>query len=154
MFYKYIDDRRQLDEPGNELSLNDIWKATLAGRWWHTPFILALGRQRQPLILALGRQRQADFWVRGQPGLQSEFQDSQGYTEKPCLEKPKKKKKKKKKKLILCLVSEDVQPPSCNFISQLRNSSTLGGKHGTVCMDSVHMAGDFKSLPPAQAALK
>jgi hypothetical protein len=24
---------------------------------------------------------------RGQPGLQSEFQDSQGYTEKPCLEK-------------------------------------------------------------------
>jgi hypothetical protein len=25
----------------------------------------------------------------GQPGLQSEFQDSQGYTEKPFLEKPK-----------------------------------------------------------------
>jgi hypothetical protein len=23
--------------------------------------------------------------VRGQPGLQREFQDSQGYTEKPCL---------------------------------------------------------------------
>ena len=40
------------------------------------------------------RQSQA---VGGQPGLQSEFQDSQGYTEKPCLEiknKPKKKKKK------------------------------------------------------------
>jgi hypothetical protein len=35
------------------------------------------------------RQRQADFWVRGQRGLQSEFQDSQGYTEEPCLEKPK-----------------------------------------------------------------
>ena len=33
--------------------------------WWRTP-----------LIPALGRQRQADFWVRGQPGLQSEFQDS------------------------------------------------------------------------------
>jgi hypothetical protein len=30
------------------------------------------------------------------PGLQSEFQDSQDYAEKPCLEKPKKKKKKKK----------------------------------------------------------
>jgi hypothetical protein len=53
--------------------------------WWRTP-----------LIPALGRQRQADFWVQGQPGLQSEFQDSQGYTEKPCLKKPKKKKPKKK----------------------------------------------------------
>jgi hypothetical protein len=41
---------------------------------------------------ALRRQRQVDLWVRGQPGLQSEFQDSQGYTEKPCLEKPKKKR--------------------------------------------------------------
>jgi hypothetical protein len=44
-----------------------------------------------PLIPALGRQRQVDFWVRGQPGLQSEFQDSQGYTEKSCLEKNKSK---------------------------------------------------------------
>jgi hypothetical protein len=35
------------------------------------------------------------FLSRGQSGLQSEFQDSQGYTEKPCLEKPKKEKKKK-----------------------------------------------------------
>jgi hypothetical protein len=41
-----------------------------------------------PLIPAFGRQKQADFWVRGQRGLQSEFQDSQGYTEKPCLAKP------------------------------------------------------------------
>jgi hypothetical protein len=38
--------------------------------WWHTP-----------LIPALGKQRQEDFCVRGQPGLQSEFQDSQGYRE-------------------------------------------------------------------------
>jgi hypothetical protein len=45
------------------------------------------------LIPALRRQRQADFWVPGQPGLQNEFQDSQGYSQKPCLEKPKKKKK-------------------------------------------------------------
>jgi hypothetical protein len=45
---------------------------------------------RTPLIPALGRQRQADFWVQDQPGLQSEFQDSQGYTEKPCLGKKKK----------------------------------------------------------------
>jgi hypothetical protein len=48
--------------------------------WWCTPLIPAL-------------RRQMDFWVRGQPGLQSELQDSQGYTEKPCLEKPKKKRK-------------------------------------------------------------
>jgi hypothetical protein len=47
-----------------------------------------------PLIPALGRQRQADFGVRSQPGLQSEFQDSQGYTEKPSLEKPKNKQTK------------------------------------------------------------
>ena len=36
------------------------------------------------------------FRVRGQPGLQSEFRDSQSYTEKPCLEKT-------KKELIHCL---------------------------------------------------
>ena len=34
------------------------------------------------------------FWVRGQPGLQSEFQDSQGYTEKLCLKKKQNKKEK------------------------------------------------------------
>jgi hypothetical protein len=45
-----------------------------------------------------------DFWVQGQPGLQSEFQDSQGYTEEPCLEKPKKKKKKKKKKILFSII--------------------------------------------------
>ena len=54
--------------------------------WWRTP-----------LIPALGRQRQADFWVLGQPGLQSELQDCQGYTEKPCLEKQKTKNKKQTK---------------------------------------------------------
>jgi hypothetical protein len=48
------------------------------------------------LILALGKQRQVDFQPRGQPDLQSEFQDSQGYTEKPCLNKTKKKRKKKR----------------------------------------------------------
>jgi hypothetical protein len=36
------------------------------------------------------------FLSSGKPGLQSEFQDSQGYTEKPCLEKNQKKKKKKR----------------------------------------------------------
>jgi hypothetical protein len=38
-----------------------------------------------------------DFLVRGQPGLQSEFQDSQGYTEKPCHKKQKTKTKQKQK---------------------------------------------------------
>jgi hypothetical protein len=62
----------------------DYRKAT--GRaWWCTP-----------LIPALGRQRQADFWVRGQPGLQSEFQDSPGYTKKSCL-----RKKKKNERLLV-----------------------------------------------------
>jgi outer membrane biosynthesis protein TonB len=50
-----------------------------------------------PLIPALGRQRQVGFRVQGQPGLQSEFQDSLGYTEKPCLGKKEKKRKEKKK---------------------------------------------------------
>jgi hypothetical protein len=58
------------------------------------------------LIPVLWRQRQADFCVPGQPGLESEFQDSQGYTEKPCLKEQKttkqtnkqtKNKKKQKK---------------------------------------------------------
>ena len=49
--------------------------------------------RRTPVIPALGRQRQADFWIPGQLGLQSEIQDSQGYTEKPCLKKTKNKQK-------------------------------------------------------------
>jgi hypothetical protein len=49
-----------------------------AGQWWH-----------MPLIPALRRQRQADFQVRGQPALQSEFQT---HSEKLCLEKQNKTK--------------------------------------------------------------
>jgi hypothetical protein len=47
--------------------------------WWTTLLIPALRRQRQANL-------------KKHPGLQSEIQDSQGYTEKPCLEKPKEKK--------------------------------------------------------------
>ena len=68
---------------------NMCWRlvkiSSFSQAWWCTP-----------LILALRRQRQADFWVLGQPGLQSELQDNQGYTEKPCLEKTKQNKKNKK----------------------------------------------------------
>jgi hypothetical protein len=66
--------RKKINQPGLFKRVNVSWA------WWSTP-----------LVPALGRQRQADFWVRGQPGLQSEFQDSQGYTEKPCLKKQKQK---------------------------------------------------------------
>ena len=58
--------------------------------WWCTS-----------LIPALRRQRQVDSWVRGQTGLLSEFQDTQGYTEKPHLQKnppPKKNPKPKTNK--------------------------------------------------------
>jgi hypothetical protein len=41
-----------------------------------------------------GEAEAGGFLVRGQPGLQSVFQDSQGYTEKPCLEKQNKTKQK------------------------------------------------------------
>jgi hypothetical protein len=61
----------------------DYKSLIVAGRWWHTP-----------LIPELGRQRQVDFLIQDQAGLQSDFQDSQGYTEKPCLGK--------KKSLIVC----------------------------------------------------
>jgi hypothetical protein len=61
-----------------DLSKNDL----CSWAWWC-----------MPLIPTLGRQRQADFWVWGQPLLQGEFQDSQSYTEKPCL---------KKKRPVLC----------------------------------------------------
>jgi hypothetical protein len=50
-----------------------------------------------PLIPALGRQKQEDFWIRGQPGLLSEFQVSQGYTEKPYLKKQNTKQKRRKR---------------------------------------------------------
>jgi hypothetical protein len=69
--------------PGNGV----IRMPVVSRAWWRTP-----------LIPALGRQRQVNFWVRGQPGLQIEFQDSQGYTEKPCLKKQKNKTNKQTNK--------------------------------------------------------
>jgi hypothetical protein len=52
--------------------------------------------------------KQVDLWVRGQPGLQSRFQYSQGYTEKFCLETvpplPKSKSKRFLTKIIICFL--------------------------------------------------
>ena len=78
-----------------------------AGWWWHTP-----------LIPALGRQRQVDFWVRGQPGLQSEFQDSQGYPEKPCLKKQKTKPNQKSSSSYLWGIGFNVVLHSHGTVSQ------------------------------------
>jgi hypothetical protein len=50
-----------------------------------------------------------------QCGLQSEFQDSQDYTEKPCIEEPKKKKKK------VCLVTI--------LLQNLEHGKTRGGEY-------------------------
>jgi hypothetical protein len=77
--------RKHFSCGGKEPGDNDNKKIGQA--WWCTP-----------LIPAFGRQRQGDFWVRGQPGLQSEFQDSQGYTEKPCLKKIRQKQQQKNQK--------------------------------------------------------
>jgi hypothetical protein len=57
---------------------------------------IAEQRWHMPLIPTLGRQKQANFWVRGQSGLQSELQDSQGYTKNPCLIKQRNKNKQTK----------------------------------------------------------
>jgi hypothetical protein len=70
---------------------------TYGQAWWLTP-----------LIPALGRQRQADFWVRDQPGLQSEFQNSQGYRETLSWKHPPQKKNLTYVKLLSTL--SDISP--------------------------------------------
>ena len=53
------------------------------------------------------REAEAGGFLSSRPGLQNEFQDSQGYTEKPCLEKTKNKKiKNKLKKSYLILLKK------------------------------------------------
>jgi hypothetical protein len=53
-----------------------------------------MSKQRGPIeikglshVCHLNTQEAEAGRTQGQPGLQSQFQDSQGYTEKPCLEK-------------------------------------------------------------------
>jgi hypothetical protein len=69
------------------------------------------------------RQRQVDFWVWGQPGLQSEFQDSQGYTEKPCLDPPQKKKRKYGSHTRYCLTSKNTHVRNRILLQQLYYTS-------------------------------
>lgn len=59
-----------------------------ARQWWHTLSIPPFRRQRP-----------VDLWVQVQFGLHSEFQDWQGYAEKPCLEETKQNKTLKQTKL-------------------------------------------------------
>jgi hypothetical protein len=82
-----------------------------------------------PLIPACGRRRQADFWVQGQPGLQSEFQDSQGYTEKPCLETHAPQKKRERKLNFIAFQGEALFGFQC--------WPRLGAA-GSRCLGSVH----------------
>jgi hypothetical protein len=90
---------------GNEALLARCPFRLLAGPWAHQA---RWGRR--------ARQRQADFWVRGQPGLQSEFQDSQSYTEKPCLKTNKQTNKQPNSscRQLVCLSDGERQ------LSQLR----------------------------------
>ena len=60
------------------------------GRWWHTPLIPALGRQRQWISVS---SRPAWF-------TRASSRTGSKTIVKPCLEKPKKKKKKSQEKAI------------------------------------------------------
>jgi hypothetical protein len=56
------------------------------------------------------------LWVRGQPGLQSEFQDSQGYTEKPYLKNKQQKKTQANKTKLLNNKATVTILPSCSLL--------------------------------------
>ena len=83
-------------EAGGFLSSRPAWSTKCCLLYTSIIYIHARWWWCMPLIPALGRQRQVDFWVRGQPGLQSKFQDSQVFTEKPRLEKQTNNKKDKR----------------------------------------------------------
>jgi hypothetical protein len=62
----------------------------ISGQWWQTP------------LNPSTQEAEAGRFLRLRPAwLQTEFQDSQGYTEKPCLEKPKTKQTNKQKPVII-----------------------------------------------------
>ena len=75
--------------------------------WWWQWWLMAL---------ILERQRQEDLWIQDQLGIQSKFQKSQDYTEKPC---PKKTKQKNNNKHIT--TPSDVGYPSVYVLHLLDN---------------------------------
>jgi hypothetical protein len=91
-----------------------------------------------PLIPALRRQRQVDFWVWGKPGLQSEFQYSQGYTEKPCLKKQNKTKQNKTKKEFVHLAWDAFVSKQPNLPSWLIQSSSSWFVTELICFTSFY----------------
>jgi hypothetical protein len=64
-----------------------------------------------------------------QPGLQSEFHDSQGYTEKPCLEKQQinKQNRKKNKPSVPKLLGPGDAQCLCRHEGELTGSRVDGG---------------------------
>jgi hypothetical protein len=95
---------------------------------------------------ALGRQRQVDFWVRSQPGLQSEFQDIQGYTEKACLENEKQNKTKQtKNKQTKTPKNKTKQQQQQNTDESVLNTKTQMRLRINLG-DSIHIR-NFKNIP-------
>lgn len=113
---------------------------------------------RTPFIPALERQRQVDLWVGGQPGLQSQFQDSRGYKERSCLKnknknqnqtnkKPKKPKEQNQtnKNNIISIVSWILMSP----LETIQNWSGLGWSV-IKYVPSIHAS---MSFPPLKSRL-
>jgi hypothetical protein len=71
--YQNLRKSKKSSDPNTKAYTQQNWKT------WMKPGMVA-----HAFNPALGRQKQADFWVQGKPGLQNEFQNSQGYIEKPC----------------------------------------------------------------------
>lgn len=79
------------------------------------------------LIIALSRQKQVDLWVWSQHGLQSLFQDSQVYSGKPCLKKP------KQKHLWLWKEKTSVQRGKPIWSSNMDDHTKYGNMNISVC---------------------
>jgi hypothetical protein len=86
-----------------------------------------------PLTPAPRRQKHAGLWVWGQPALQSEFQDSQGYTEKPCLEK------EKGKENMQLTGSEQAVKLNSNFILSTNSLGSAIANQSFKCLSKLSM---------------